>query len=84
MPSFRRATVAEILVERPGQQRVGLAGGERATGRRVTPPVLIVLPARNEAPNLPFVVEELRRVRGMSCTGIWPETPGTNPGPVTS
>lgn len=27
-------------------------------------PVLIVMPARNEEPNLPFVVEELRRVRG--------------------
>ncbi len=30
MPSFRRATVEEIHLERPGLQRVGLVGGERA------------------------------------------------------
>lgn len=34
----------------------------------MTPPALIVLPARNEAPNLAFVVEELRRVRGTGDT----------------
>ena len=30
----------------------------------MTPPVLVVIPARDEASNLPWVVEELRRVRG--------------------